>query len=75
MELDIPELLSQYNRYRLNPGPMIWMSMDRIDPKRRPDACIACGACVHKCPQNIPIPDHMAAFAADLAKLPKPEHP
>ena len=39
------------------------------------DSCISCGACVEKCPQNIPVPDHMAAFAAELSKLPKPQHP
>lgn len=73
MELDIPELLSIYNRYRLSPGPMIWMSLERM--KHLPEACISCGACVEKCPQNIPVPDHMAAFAAELSKLPKPQHP
>ncbi len=75
MGLDIPTLLGLYSRYRLNPGPMIWMELERIDPERFPSACIACGACVHKCPQNIPIPDLMAEFSTALAAQPRPGRP
>ncbi len=70
--LDIPALLATFNRFRLDPSPMIWMDMERVDPDKRPDACIACGACVHKCPQNIPVPDLMKDFVGELSKLPKP---
>ena len=75
MGLDIPELLRLFNRFRLNPGPFIWMDMERIDPDKRPDACIACGACVHKCPQNIQIPDLMASFDQELDKVPRMPRP
>lgn len=72
MELDIPELLRIYNRFRLNPSPFIWMDMNQIPAEKRPDACIACGACVHKCPQNIDVPNLLAAFDEELDKTPKP---
>ena len=32
--------------------------------------CVKCGACAAVCPQKIAIPDELAAFAAQLDKLP-----
>jgi len=39
---------------------------ERADPAK----CIACGACVEKCPQNLPIPERMA----DLARMAEEAH-
>lgn len=70
--LEIPDLLSVYNRFALNPGPMIWMNLERFPEEKQPDACIACGSCKRKCPQNIDIPGIFDTFAAKLKELPKP---
>lgn len=75
MGLDIPSLLELYNRYALNPGPMIWMNLSQIPEDKRPDACIACGACASKCPQNIAIPEIFSTFSKALTTLPRPVFP
>jgi len=46
------------------------MQLDALPRDKWPGACIACGACAAVCPQKIAIPDELAAFAAELDKLP-----
>ena len=41
--------------------PLIGLNQER---------CVRCGACAAVCPQKIAIPDELAAFAAELDKLP-----
>lgn len=41
-------------------------SHERADPHK----CTACGACVEKCPQKLPIPDRMAKLAQLIDELP-----
>ena len=69
MELEIPDILAQYNKFALNPGPGVRDAMEKL---HQPDTCIACGACVSKCPQNIDVPAAMQKFAEGLAKLSAP---
>ena len=38
----------------------------RGKPQHIAENCIACGACMQKCPQNIRIPEVMQDFAATL---------
>ncbi len=71
MELDIPEILRLVNRFALSKGPMIHMDVDELSHK--PDECIACGACLSRCPQHIAIPDLMHRFAEDLKAVPRPK--
>ena len=75
MELDIPGLLAMYNRYALNPGPMGLMAVKNLPKEKQPSACIGCGACTAKCPQNIDIPGIMEKFAEAIASAPEMPRP
>ena len=68
--LDIPDLLHKYNQLRVGSGSSVKMQLDALPQDKWPAACIACGACAAVCPQKIAIPDELAAFAAELDKLP-----
>ena len=73
MEIDIPAVMSAYNAYKLNPGPM---GLRRVmEMETGPKDCIGCGACARHCPQGIQIPDIMAELAAELAKMPPMDGP
>ena len=68
--LDIPDLLHKYNQLRAGSGSTIKMQLDAVPKDKWPHACLGCGACTAVCPQKIAIPDELAAFAAQLDKLP-----
>ena len=68
--LDIPDLLHKYNQLRAGSGSTIKMQLDAVPKDKWPHACLGCGACAAVCPQKIAIPDELAAFAAQLDKLP-----
>ena len=70
MGLNIPDLLHKYNQLRVGSGSSVKMQLDALPEDKWPGACIACGACTAVCPQKIAIPDELAAFAAELDKLP-----
>ena len=69
-QLDIPDLLHKYNQLRTGSGSTIKMQLDAGPANKWPHACLGCGACAAVCPQKIVIPDELAAFAAELDKLP-----
>ena len=71
MGLNIPDLLHKYNQLRVGSGVSVKMQLDAQPKDKWPSACIACGACAAVCPQRIAIPDELAAFAAELDKLPE----
>ena len=73
MGLDIPTLLSLYNQFSVDPGPGIFMSLERLDDDQRPGRCVSCGQCARKCPQSIDIPGVMEKFNSALEALPRPE--
>lgn len=68
LELDIPRLLHLYNEHVSREGMRFIapMALSVMDSSKQPSACIACGACEKVCPQQIPIPDTLATFAALL---------
>ena len=68
--LDIPDLLHKYNQLRAGSGSTVKMQLDAVPKDKWPHACLGCGACAAVCPQKIAIPDELAAFAAQLDKLP-----
>ena len=70
MGLDIPDLLHKYNQLRIGSGSSVKMQLDALPKEKWPEACIGCGACAAVCPQKIAIPDQLAAFAAELDKVP-----
>jgi predicted aldo/keto reductase-like oxidoreductase len=47
-----------------------WMYDVFIKPENRADQCISCGECEEKCPQKIPIAEHLAKAHQILSKRP-----
>ena len=70
--IDIPAVMSAYNAYKLNPGPMGMGGFFALEKK--PTECVGCGACQKRCPQGIKIPEVMAEIA-DLFKGMMPPKP
>ncbi len=60
MEIDIPEMMEIYNRYKLN-GRGAAKAIEKHEHSAKD--CIACGACSEQCPQSIDIPAIMAELA------------
>jgi hypothetical protein len=68
--LEIPELIRLYNQFKVQPGFTVMMTLEGMGQEHLPSACIGCGACAAKCPQNIDVPAVMAQFAEAIAALP-----
>ena len=68
--LDIPYLIYLYNeQLSRESGRFITpMSYRALDDGKKPDACIACGACHDVCPQQLAIPEFLAEFASAMNK-------
>ena len=72
--VDIPGCFDSYNRMHLfgNPEQAKFMYAIRMsgellnDKPRYASQCSACGACLDKCPQHIPVPDFLANVAAEM---------
>jgi len=62
MEINIPDYLKIYNRYKTD-GQEALKQLDKVDSKGKPSDCIACGSCMGHCPQNIEIPDIMSELS------------
>jgi hypothetical protein len=72
--VDIPGCFDSYNRMHLfgNPEEAKFVYVLRMSDELLKDKpgyasqCIACGACLDKCPQHIPVPDFLADVAAEM---------
>jgi len=60
-EIDIPQIFRRYNDYKMfdNVARFDIDYFAFIPREKRGDACLACGQCVKKCPQQIDIPDKL----------------
>ncbi len=65
--VDIPRNFRIYNLGRVY-GMMDWARSRyaKMDPAKRADACIRCGTCEPKCPNNLPIMDQLEQVHAAL---------
>ena len=71
MQLDIPMMMHAYNDLRISSGSLtVPMQFDALPKEKRPEACLACGACKAVCPQNIDIPGVLSELSGLLAKAP-----
>lgn len=67
-ELDIPEILKAYNAYALSRSLFPLGSLRELPEDKQPAACLSCGLCAERCPQNIEIPKIMQELAGLLSK-------
>lgn len=71
--LDIPLLLKEYNGAMLGGGMNggAWRLINIVGTlpvEKRPSACIGCGVCAKRCPQNFDIPKYMKELT-EMGKL------
>ena len=58
--VNIPEVFRCYNRFKEDGDAEKFRERYRMLPEgSRADACVNCGVCRGKCPQQIAIPEHM----------------
>ena len=61
--LDIPKLISMYNEINYNKGlGSLSFTLNAMEEKELPSACLGCGACEKLCPQSIAIPEVLGKF-------------
>lgn len=66
-ELDIPRLISLYNRCEFEGDESAALEeLGILDDDKQPSSCVGCGACASVCPQHIGIPGVLADLA-DIA--------
>lgn len=69
--LDIPYLISLYNEHltkESTDGFIAPMALSVMPKDKWPSACIACNSCHDVCPQELPIPEFLAEFAAAMGE-------
>lgn len=59
-QINIPEYISVYNKFKANGTWGIKSDLESIVTEGKPVDCIQCGACMGHCPQSIQIPDLMS---------------
>ena len=71
--VDIPRNFRLWNSYAMynNPGGLNYEYNDMLKNKTTADMCKECGLCEGKCPQNLPIREHLKAAFAELSSVVK----
>ncbi len=68
--VNIPRNFGLYNEYNLFDSKAIKDNQkeqyQHLDDEQKASACVACGTCISKCPQNIAIPDKLSDVAKTL---------
>lgn len=59
-QINIPEFISVYNKFKVNGTWGIKSDLESIVTEGKPVDCMQCGACMGHCPQSIQIPDLMS---------------
>ncbi len=70
--VDIPRNFAVWNNYGMynNPNDVNWAYHgDMKSNKSSADNCVGCGLCESKCPQKLPIREHLAALHEEFEKL------
>lgn len=68
--VDIPGCFSILNEYiQTNNGNLFCWHYDQKPDGQRASACIECGQCVKKCPQNIDIPEELKRVTGEYGTL------
>lgn len=62
-QINIPEWLALYNRYKLEGEWIIKRFSPEVKSEGKPEQCIQCGACSNMCPQSIDIPSYITGLA------------
>lgn len=65
-QINIPEWLVLYNRYKLEGDWIIKRFSPEVKSQGTPGQCIQCGACSGMCPQSIDIPKFIAELAEKM---------
>lgn len=65
-QINIPEWLALYNRYKLEGEWIIKRFAPEVKSEGKPEQCIQCGACSGMCPQSIDIPSFMTGLAEKM---------
>ena len=67
--VQIPDNFSRYNIYTVTKDEQAYRkSYEQFEPKARASACVACGRCASRCPQQIDIPAKLKMIADMMEK-------
>jgi len=69
VHINIPQVLSVYNRFRLE-GSWALSDLDNLDSETGPTDCTGCGACTGHCPQGIDVPAIMEELSDMVRRRP-----